>query len=66
MSMTFKVEGMHCQACAARVSNAVEAASPGAKAKVDVAGHLVTVDNGKDAGTIAAAITKAGYPATAV
>jgi copper chaperone CopZ len=65
MSMTFKVEGMHCDACAKRVSKAVESASPGAKAKVDVKAHTVVVEGSTDAVAIAAAITKAGYPAQA-
>ena len=45
-------------------SKAVESASPGAMAKVDVKAHTVIVEGSTDAAAIAAAITKAGYPAT--
>ena len=65
MATTFKVEKIHCQSCAKRVTNAVLAVAPGAKVDVDVAGGRVSVEPANDPAAIASAITKAGYPATA-
>jgi copper chaperone CopZ len=61
---TFKVENMHCDACARRVEKAVEKAQPGSRVTVDVKAGRVTVERAADPGRIAASISAAGYPAT--
>jgi copper chaperone len=64
MPLTLDVKAMHCDACARRVTKAVEKAAPGAKVAVDLEGGRVTIDGAADAGAVAAAITAAGYPAS--
>lgn len=65
MSATFKVEKIHCDACAARVAKAVRSVAPDAKVEVDVKGGKVRVEGAADKASVVAAITKAGYPARA-
>jgi copper chaperone len=60
---TFKVDKMHCDACARRVSKAVESAQPGARVTVDVKAGRVAVEPAVDPSRIAESISKAGYPA---
>ncbi len=67
MTTILHVEKMHCDACARRVTKAVEQAAPGATVAVDLAAGRVTVQSAgerqADAAAIAAAVTAAGYPA---
>ena len=64
MIPTFKVEGMHCEGCAARVKKIVEAKAVGASAHVDLAAGRVSVDNAPAGVDLAEIISNAGYPAT--
>ncbi|MEQ9334144.1 heavy-metal-associated domain-containing protein [Thalassobaculum sp.] len=63
MTASFKVQEIHCGACAKRVTTAIQAVQPGANVQVDIASGLVTVHPAGDAGAIVKAITDAGYPA---
>lgn len=59
----FKVDGMHCEGCAARVKKIVEAKAPGTTATVDLAAGRVSVAGSTAGVDIAAIISNAGYPA---
>ena len=62
----FDIEGMTCGGCAARAEKAMAGVPGVASAAVNFANHTATVDaTGATAAQIAAAATKAGYPATA-
>lgn len=63
MPATFKVEKIHCDSCANRVAKAVRSVAPNAKVDVNVKDGRVSVEGAADAAAVAAAITKAGYPA---
>lgn len=58
-----KVEKMSCGGCAARVTRAVQSVDPDAKVEVRLKDRVVLVDADTAAGTVAEAITTAGYPA---
>jgi copper chaperone CopZ len=66
MATTFHVDGMHCDACARRVTAAVVKVAPGAKVAIDLATGKVTVTASPDPAPITAAIVKAGYKVLAV
>jgi copper chaperone CopZ len=66
MTTAFAVKDIHCQACAKRVTTAVQSVVPGAKVDVDIASGRVTVDPAPEGARIAAALTAAGYPAELV
>jgi len=57
----YRVLGMSCEGCAASVTNAIGAAAPGARIKVDLEGKAVTVEGAVDADTIARAVGDAGF-----
>ena len=58
-----KVEGMTCGGCAAAVTRVVQKNDPAAEVAIDLPTGKVEIRSSADAGTLAAAITKAGYPA---
>ncbi|WP_375281531.1 heavy metal translocating P-type ATPase [Pseudooctadecabacter sp.] len=61
----FDIEGMTCGGCAARAEKAMAGVPGVASAAVNFANHTATVEaTGATAAQIAAAVTKAGYPAT--
>ncbi len=62
MTTTFKVEKVHCQACAKKITNAIQGVQPGASVSVDITQGLVSVDAG-DRAAVLKAIEDAGYPA---
>jgi copper chaperone len=62
--MNFIVKDMTCGHCASTITKAIQAADPQAKVSIDLASHQVQVDSRLDAGTVAAAMDKAGYTAT--
>jgi copper chaperone len=62
-TIRFRVEGMTCGGCAAAVTKVVQRQDPGAEVAIDLAKGMVDVRSAADAATLAAAITKAGYPA---
>lgn len=59
--MEITVKGMTCQGCAVAVKRAVEASSPGADVRVDLAAGRVTVEGKAEPAKVAAAIERAGY-----
>ena len=61
MSATYSVLGMTCQGCAKSVTNAIQAAAPGAEINVDLEAKQITVVGCDDAGLIAEAIDDAGF-----
>jgi copper chaperone len=63
MSTILNVSNIHCEACAKRVAGAIMRTEPDARAQVDVASGIVTVENAVDVAAILAALDKAGYPA---
>ena len=64
MTTTFKVQEVHCGACAKRITTAIQAVQPGADVRVEIASGLVTVQPAGDPARIVRAIEDAGYPAT--
>ncbi|HZE92452.1 MAG TPA: heavy-metal-associated domain-containing protein [Rhizobacter sp.] len=58
----FKLDGMTCKHCVARVTQALKEADPHAEVNVDLASHNVAIESSKDPAILAAALTDAGYP----
>jgi copper chaperone len=63
MIITLDVENIHCGACAARVTKAIQKAAPELQPVVDVPKGRVTLENPPDMKPILEALDKAGYPA---
>lgn len=63
MTATFKVQDVHCGACAKRITSAIKAVQPGANVQVEIASGLVSVQPAGDPALIVKAIEDAGYPA---
>jgi copper chaperone len=61
MSQAYRVRGMTCEGCARAVAGAIKAKVPSADVAVDLGKGTVTVRNGVDAKTIAAAVEDAGF-----
>ena len=66
MATNFKVDKIHCDSCASRVTKAVHSVAPDAKVEVNVKDGKVSVEGAADAQAVVAAITKAGYPARTI
>lgn len=67
MAHVFQVEKMNCQGCARKVTAAIRTVAPDADVKVDLATRTVEVHSDPvEAGSIAAAIREAGFPAAAI
>ncbi|MDP4025484.1 heavy-metal-associated domain-containing protein [Methylobacterium sp. NEAU 140] len=64
--LVMRVEGMTCGGCAAAVTRTVQRIDPGAAVDVDLAGGRVAIQTSAQSLTIAEALTKAGYTATAM
>ncbi|MGH1587443.1 heavy-metal-associated domain-containing protein [Methylobacterium phyllosphaerae] len=64
--LLMRVEGMTCDGCAAAVTRMVKRIDPGADVAVDRAAARVAIRTDAQALTIADALTKAGYTATAM
>ncbi|WP_457107820.1 heavy-metal-associated domain-containing protein [Methylobacterium sp. P5_C11] len=64
--LLIRVEGMTCDGCAAAVTGLVKRIDPGAHVAVDRAAARVAIRTDVQALTIADALTKAGYTATAM
>ncbi len=62
-TIRFRVEGMTCGGCAAAVTRVVQRQDPTAAVAVDLPSGTVEVRSAVDPAALAAAITKAGYPA---
>lgn len=60
----FHVEGMSCNHCVSAVTKSVLGVDGAAKVKVDLPGHLVSVESKADIDVIKEAIVEAGYPVT--
>ena len=60
-TFAFAVEDMTCGHCVRTITEAVEAAFPGAKVSADTATRRVTVAGAPDARAVAAAIAAEGY-----
>ena len=65
-ALLMRVDGMTCDGCAAAVTRTVKRLDPGADVQVDLAAGRVAIRTGAQALDIAAALTKAGYTATAM
>ena len=61
MSKTYRVLGMTCDGCARAVTNAIAAAAPGARVKVDLSANTVAVDGVADDQVVAKAVDQAGF-----
>jgi copper chaperone len=60
--LTYRIENMTCDHCAATVTNVIRAVDADAKVQVDLARRLVVVEQAKaESGELARAITEAGY-----
>jgi copper chaperone len=64
-AIVLSVSGMTCEGCANAVRRIVQKTDPQAVVQVDLASGRVEARTGASAETLAAAITKAGYPAKA-
>lgn len=60
IGMTVQIEGMHCQACVARVSKAIEKVDGATVQNVSVGSAVVSADPSKEPAVLEA-IRKAGY-----
>lgn len=64
MTTVFELhKDIHCQSCAKKVTDAIEAAQPGAGVKIDIGTARVSVETVEDADAIIWAIAQAGYDA---
>lgn len=63
MTTVLKVEKMHCQSCAKRVTNAIMGVAPLSKINIDVDARRVTIDGADNLSEITKALEDAGYPA---
>ena len=63
VAIVLAVAGMTCEGCANAVKRVVRKADPGAMVQVDLAAGRVEAVSAVGAPVLAAAITKAGYPA---
>ena len=61
MTKTYRVLGMTCGGCANAVSNAIQAAVPGAAIEVDLEDKSVTVEGAVDVTVIKQAVEDAGF-----
>lgn len=60
--IAFEVSDMTCGHCARTITQAVEAADPGARVDIDLAAHRVQIDPvAADAQSLARALGEAGY-----
>jgi copper chaperone CopZ len=58
--VTFTIQGMHCQACVARVARAIEKVPDARVASVSIGSAIVDTSQPE---AVAVSIAKAGYPA---
>jgi len=63
MATVLKVEKMHCQSCAKRVTNAIMGVAPHSKIDIDIEGRRVTIDGVGNLAEVTKALDDAGYPA---
>ncbi len=61
MEKTYRVLGMTCGGCVNAVSNAIQAAAPGAAIEVDLEGKSVTIEGAVDDAIIKQAVEDAGF-----
>ncbi len=59
--LEFTLPTMTCGHCVGVVTQAIKQADPQASVEIDLASHRVRVESAKDRGTIASAISEAGY-----
>ncbi|MCK6426862.1 MAG: heavy-metal-associated domain-containing protein [Burkholderiaceae bacterium] len=60
--IAFEVKDMTCGHCVGVIRQALEAADPGARLSIDLAGQRVTIEPAQaDANALSAAIAEAGY-----
>ena len=64
--MNYIVEGMTCAHCERTITKAIHAIDPQDKVEVDLAGGVVTIHDGVDAGLATAAIEAEGYRVVSV
>lgn len=58
----FNVQGMHCGACASRITRAVQAIDPAADVVIDLSKQAVQIDSTVDRETLAGVLEAAGFP----
>jgi copper chaperone CopZ len=63
MATVLKVEKMHCQSCAKRVTNAIMGVAPHSKIDIDIEGRRVTIEGAGNLAEVTKALEDAGYPA---
>jgi copper chaperone len=63
MATVLKVEKMHCQSCAKRVTNAIMGVAPHSKIDIDIESRRVTIDGVGNLAEVTKALEDAGYPA---
>ena len=63
-TITLHVAGMSCEGCANAVKKIVARQAPNAETHVELPTGTVRIAGATDAAALAAAISKAGYPAT--
>ncbi len=59
--LEFTLPTMTCGHCVGVVTQAIKQVDPQASVEIDLASHRVRVESAKDRGTIASAISEAGY-----
>ena len=60
MSDTYSVNGMSCGGCANSVTNAIQAAAPGAEVSIDLDAKTVSVEGASEE-AVKQAVTDAGF-----
>jgi copper chaperone len=63
MAKVLKIENMHCQSCAKRVTNAIVGVAPLSTIAIDIDARRVTIDGADNLLEITKALEEAGYPA---
>jgi copper chaperone len=63
-TLFFAVEGMQCGGCVKAVETVLKRLDPQAEIMVDLDAATASVTGARDAAEIAAALTKAGFPAS--
>lgn len=62
MVTVLKVEKMHCQSCAKRVTSAIMSVAPNSKIDIDIDARRVAIDGADNLEAISKALEDAGYP----
>jgi copper chaperone len=61
--MKLRIEDLHCEACARRITRAIQMEDPGARVAIDVPAKEVEVESAASPERLLARLAEVGYPA---